>query len=109
MPRKGLLALTAGVFALAAFPPGDALAQCSMCRTALEQNPDAAAGFNRAILFLLATPYAVFGSLAAYVAISRRRRAAAAPDGEPDSLAACGQGGGSAESGPVLPAATARG
>ena len=46
-----------------------------MCRTALEQNPDAAAGFNRAILFLLAMPYTVFGSLAGYVLVSRRKRA----------------------------------
>ena len=46
-----------------------------MCRTALEQNEEAAAGFNRAILFLLAMPYAVFASGAGYVLWSRRRRA----------------------------------
>jgi hypothetical protein len=36
-----------------------------MCRAALEQGgPELAAGFNRAILFLLAMPYVVFGSIA---------------------------------------------
>ncbi len=54
-------------------------AQCSMCRTALEQNPEAAAGFNRAILFLLAAPYAVFGSVTGYLVVSRRLRTG--PDG----------------------------
>ncbi|HXV59636.1 MAG TPA: hypothetical protein VEK15_02995 [Vicinamibacteria bacterium] len=49
-----------------------ALAQCAMCRTALEQNGELAAGFNRGILFLLSMPYLVFGSIA--VAWYRRRR-----------------------------------
>ena len=71
----------AGLAALALlFAPEDGFAQCSMCRTALEQNPEAAAGFNRAILFLLVAPYAVFGSVAGYFAISRRRRRAVAQD-----------------------------
>ena len=74
MSRSGLLVLIA-VAALLALSAGDASAQCSMCRTALEQNEEAAAGFNRAILFLLAMPYAVFASGAGYVLWSRRRRA----------------------------------
>jgi hypothetical protein len=42
-----------------------ASAQCALCRTALEQEGGrVAAGFNRAILFLLAMPYIVFGSIA---------------------------------------------
>ena len=73
MSRFGLLVLIAGV-ALLALWPADGSAQCSMCRTALEQNEEAAAGFNRAILFLLAMPYAVFASGAGYVVVSRRRR-----------------------------------
>jgi hypothetical protein len=45
--------------------PHEAGAQCAMCRAALEQGgPEVAAGFNRAILFLLAMPYLVFGSIA---------------------------------------------
>ena len=73
MSRSGLLVLIA-VAALLALPAADASAQCSMCRTALEQNEEAAAGFNRAILFLLAMPYAVFATGAGYVLVSRRRR-----------------------------------
>ena len=74
MSRSSLLTLIAAAIAFITLVPADALAQCSMCRTALEQNPEAAAGFNRAILFLLAMPYTVFGSLAGYVLVSRRRR-----------------------------------
>ncbi len=62
----------AGLLLLAA--PDHALAQCAMCRAALEQNTEVAAGFNNAILFLLAIPYAVFASGAGYVLFSRRRR-----------------------------------
>ena len=74
MSRSGLLVLIA-VAALLALLPADGSAQCSMCRTALEQNEEAAAGFNRAILFLLAMPYAVFATGAGYVLVSRRKRA----------------------------------
>ena len=75
------LMLLAVAAALALPAPETAEAQCSMCRTALEQNPDAAAGFNRAILFLLLMPYAVFGALTAFYLRTRRRvaRPAATP------------------------------
>ena len=72
----GLPLLTAAV-ALAFLAPETAEAQCSMCRTALEQNPDTAAGFNRAILFLLLMPYTVFGALTAFYLHTRRRTATA--------------------------------
>ena len=74
MSRSGLLVLIAAA-ALLTLLPSEAPAQCSMCRTALEQNEEAAAGFNRAILFLLVMPYAVFASGAGYVLLSRRSRA----------------------------------
>ena len=74
MSRSGLLVLIA-VAALLTLLPADGSAQCSMCRTALEQNEEVAASFNNAILFLLAMPYAVFASGAGYVFWSRRRRA----------------------------------
>ena len=77
MSRSGLLVLIAA--ALLALLAGDASAQCSMCRTALEQNEEVAASFNNAILFLLAMPYAVFASGAGYVLLSRRRRARRSP------------------------------
>jgi hypothetical protein len=54
-----------GAILLALALPGEAGAQCAMCRAALEQGgPEVTAGFNRAILFLLAMPYLVFGSIA---------------------------------------------
>ena len=89
-PVSGLVAAVfLTVIALAA--PESASAQCSMCRTALEQNPEAAAGFNRAILFLLLMPYTVFGALTAIYLRSRRRSSApaAAPD-RPEFAAAPG-------------------
>lgn len=78
-----LLAVAAGLAVLA---PETVDAQCAMCRTALEQNPDAAAGFNRAILFLLLMPYAVFGALTAFYLRTRRR--AAVPAAPPAHLSA---------------------
>jgi uncharacterized membrane protein YphA (DoxX/SURF4 family) len=57
-------AIVALVLAVAALAADSAWAQCAMCRTALEQNGEVAAGFNRAILFLLVMPYLVFGSIA---------------------------------------------
>lgn len=55
--------------------PEPLMAQCSMCRAALEQNADAARSFNRAILFLLGVPYLLFGSIALLYLRSRRRSA----------------------------------
>ena len=46
-------------------PVQTAEAQCALCRTALESSPEGqamAAGFNQAILFLLAAPFLVVGS-----------------------------------------------
>ncbi len=54
MIRKLVLALLLGV----CFSPA-VQAQCAMCRTALQSSPEGqamAAGFNQAILFLLAAP-----------------------------------------------------
>ena len=51
-----------------------ASAQCAMCRTALDQEGGrVAAGFNRAILFLLAMPYLVFASIAGSYYWKRRK------------------------------------
>ncbi len=77
--RIVVVAGAAGLLLLAA--PDAALAQCAMCRTALEQNTEVAAGFNRAILFLLAMPYAVFASGTGYVLFTRHRRLAREPRG----------------------------
>jgi hypothetical protein len=58
-----LLSLVAPLFLLGYVET--ASAQCAMCRTALDQEGGrVAAGFNRAILFLLGMPYMVFASIA---------------------------------------------
>ncbi len=66
MSRKRILVLAIALAVAAAFAFTEtASAQCAMCRTALDQEGGRfAAGFNRAILFLLAMPYVVFGSIA---------------------------------------------
>lgn len=51
-------------------------AQCAMCRTALTESAEGrqlAQGFNRGILFLLAAPYLVFGTLVGSIWVVRRR------------------------------------
>jgi hypothetical protein len=66
MPRKTFAATAILVTLVAALVFVEtASAQCAMCRTALDQEGgQVAAGFNRGILFLLAMPYLVFGSIA---------------------------------------------
>ena len=53
-----------------------AFAQCPMCKTALTQSAEGqriASDFNRAILVMVAAPYLVFGTIAAFVFRSRIR------------------------------------
>ena len=61
-----------------------AQAQCSMCRTALENSPEGkgmAASFNNGIVFLLGVPYVIFGSFGAVVYRAyRKKKAARRPD-----------------------------
>jgi hypothetical protein len=66
MTRKMLAAAAVlATFAAVLVSVEPAWAQCAMCRTALDQEGgQVAAGFNRGILFLLAMPYVVFGSIA---------------------------------------------
>jgi uncharacterized paraquat-inducible protein A len=47
----------------------DAVAQCSMCRAALESQQDksVAEGINNGILFLMAFPYLLVGGLGYYI------------------------------------------
>jgi len=59
----GLLAIAAVVLAL----EGTGWSQCAMCRTALQNSPEGQAmaeGFRHGIIFLLAAPYAILGSIA---------------------------------------------
>ncbi len=71
--RGGVLALALLAMAACGAP---AAAQCAMCRTAVTQSPEGralAGSLNRAILMLMAAPYAVFGTGA--LLIVRHRRA----------------------------------
>ena len=46
---------------------GTGWSQCAMCRTALQNSPEGQAvaeGFRYGIIFLLAAPYAILGSIA---------------------------------------------
>jgi len=71
--RIALLTLAAALLLAFGFVE-TASAQCAMCRTALEQDGGrVAAGFNRGILFLLAMPYLVFGSIAGSWLWKRRK------------------------------------
>ena len=56
---------------------GTASGQCAMCRTALQNSPEGqqmAQGFRYGILFLLAAPYAIIGSIAVGVIRHFRNR-----------------------------------
>lgn len=82
---KRKLAAAALVLVVAAALSDTAWAQCAMCRTALDQEGgQVAAGFNRAILFLLTMPYLVFGSIAGSWYWKRRKSGGAL--GTPDSV-----------------------
>jgi hypothetical protein len=75
-----IIALLLVAIAVIAFLQVPARAQCALCVTALENSPEGksmAASFNRGILFLLATPYAVFGTIGVVVFRSYRKKKAA--------------------------------
>jgi hypothetical protein len=58
-----------------------AQAQCSMCRTALENSPEGrgmSASFNRGILLLIGVPYVLFGTFGIFVYRGYRKKKAAA-------------------------------
>lgn len=72
---RTVLAL-AGGFLLAACLAADAAAQCAMCGTALTNSEEGRAltpAFNRAILVMLAAPYALMAGAAAYINRHRLR------------------------------------
>ena len=57
-------------FLFAAMMSGTALAQCPMCKAAIEGSPDAASaasGINLAVLVLLLPPVAIFGGVFVFV------------------------------------------
>jgi hypothetical protein len=58
--------------------PHEALAQCAMCRRALDspEGRQMIGAFRSGILFLLAAPFASFGAVAALALRMQRRRSA---------------------------------
>jgi hypothetical protein len=71
---------------LACVWPTPLRAQCAMCVTALENSPEGramAASFNNGILFLLAMPYAILGTVGLIVVRAHRRKKAEARRNNP--------------------------
>ena len=69
----GPLALVAAMLAL----EGTGWSQCAMCRTALENSVEGqqiAEGFRHGVIFLLAAPYAILGSITYGVARAFKKR-----------------------------------
>ena len=78
MSRRALSLLVV-VVCLAVLIPMDAAAQCAMCRTALENSAEGkaiAGSFRLGILFLLAAPYVIFGTVGFMIFRAHRRKAA---------------------------------
>ena len=81
-----LLAAFLVVFAVMTLLSAPADAQCALCVTALENSPEGrgmAGSFNRGILFLLAAPYAIFGTVGVVVFRAHRKKKLASQRGNP--------------------------
>ena len=69
-----LCAFGVAAVAMAAFLPAPVLAQCAMCKTALDGPPDPLTeAFNVSSLFLMATPYTVVATVGAWIYLAGRR------------------------------------
>ena len=83
---RRIVALLLAALAVTAVFYVPALAQCSMCVTALENSPEGkgmAASFNRGILFLLAVPYGILGTVGVVLFRAHRRKQAEARRNNP--------------------------
>ena len=77
IPLKPCLAGFLILLALIALAQTPAHAQCALCVTALENSPEGrgmAGSFNRGILFLLAAPYAILGTVGIAVFRAYRKK-----------------------------------
>jgi len=75
MTRHRLAAALAAAL-LTSLPVAQALAQsCAMCGNSFGQNDPVQRAFSWSILFLMATPYTIVGSVAAFLFIAYRRAA----------------------------------
>ena len=80
MSGRRIIALLLAALAIIVIVHEPARAQCAMCVTALENSPEGrsmAASFNRGILFLMAVPYAILGTVGVVVFRAHRRKQAA--------------------------------
>jgi hypothetical protein len=67
-----------------ALPTLAAAQGCAMCKTSLEGSNDPLVGaFNVSVLFMMAMPYAVVGTIGGYIFYTARRGSAAEPSPEP--------------------------
>ena len=83
---RRFIAVTLLLAAVACLWPLPLQAQCAMCVTALENSPEGramAASFNNGILFLLAMPYAILGTVGLIVVRAHRRKKAEARRNNP--------------------------
>jgi len=86
MSGRRIVVLLLAVLVISIIVELPAQAQCAMCRTALENSPEGrgmAASFNRGILFLLAVPYAIFGTVGVVVYRAHRKKQAEARRSNP--------------------------
>lgn len=67
--------LLAGAATQAWWPPGAVAQGCAMCKTALEgANDPLTQAFNTSVLFLMAMPYVVVGTIGGWIYLASRRR-----------------------------------
>ena len=81
--KRWILPFAFGVAAaaVAALLPAPVLAQCAMCKTALDGPPDPLTeAFNVSSLFLMATPYTVVATVGAWIYLAGRRHRLAEHD-----------------------------
>lgn len=78
--RTDLVAAALAAVALVAVLPGQAAAQCAMCRTVLAspEGQRLIAGLRSGILLLLAAPFSIFATIAVLAVRMQRTRVAAA-------------------------------
>ena len=70
-----VLLIALAVVGLTCLIPVSALAQsCAMCGTALSAHDPMTRGFKWSILFMMATPYTIFGSVAGWIFYRYHRR-----------------------------------
>jgi len=80
-PRSSRIFQALLTFPLTGFLAAEAQAQCAMCRTALANSPEGQqliAAFNTGILFLLAVPLVIFGSVVFMLRRAAQQRASTA-------------------------------